>query len=215
MRCRDDLASITKYVTWNLNERGSEAVGQSLPDQTDMISVYRVALDSTGEKEEEEEDESKNNKKNKKKQKRGKKEMIKTVDVKPIRPIQNARKSANAEYKALLRAMEQTFVQRDEAKTNVVVGALVNHIVTGWRTQFCSAVVAKFNCYFMMPFVDEFNLYARSELATMYEDESDFFDIHAARRNLERTRDELRNECNANRELQEKFRKYSQMMSNI
>merc|ERR1719263_2403797 len=46
-KCRDDLTAITKYVTWNLNERSSGALSRALPDQTNMIAVYQVALDST------------------------------------------------------------------------------------------------------------------------------------------------------------------------
>ena len=43
-KCHDDLSSITKYVTWNLNERSSGALSRSLPDHTDLVAVYKVAI---------------------------------------------------------------------------------------------------------------------------------------------------------------------------
>jgi GTPase SAR1 family protein len=46
LKCRDDLVAITKYVSWNLDERTSGALSRALPDQTDLVAVYNVALKS-------------------------------------------------------------------------------------------------------------------------------------------------------------------------
>ena len=46
LRCRDDLTALTRYITWDLNERSSGALRRSLPDQGDIVSVYQVAVAS-------------------------------------------------------------------------------------------------------------------------------------------------------------------------
>ena len=125
-----------------------------------------------------------------------------------------AKKNTERDYRNLLSLLEENFVARDEKRTNMVVGGLVQHIVAQWRMQFCNAVVAKFNCYFMLPFVDEFHKFVRMELLDK-EDLSEVFDLAAARRSLEKTRDELANECLLNKELQEKFRKCSNIMNSL
>ena len=67
-KCRDDLVAITRYVTWNLNEKGSGALSRALPDQADVVSVYRVAVDAAGqgEKKDTADDKKKQAKDNKK-----------------------------------------------------------------------------------------------------------------------------------------------------
>jgi hypothetical protein len=213
VRCHDDLEAITKYVTWNLNERGSNALSRVLPDQADIISVYRVALESTGGEAHAPEEPTKEQTKDNKKEK-----SVANPKQQPLTPIPpNTKLYAEREYRNLLKLMEETFVSRDESRTNIVVGALVQHIVTQWRLQFCNSVISKFNCYFMMPFADDFNLYVRKELQKLYEEEensfSDVFDVVSARRTLEKTRDDLMSECVANKRLQDKFRLCSQVMN--
>ena len=36
--------AITKYVTWNLDQQGVGAITRSLPYQTNLFSVYQVAV---------------------------------------------------------------------------------------------------------------------------------------------------------------------------
>merc|ERR1712127_106561 len=43
-RCHDDLVSLTRFVTWDLHERSSGALRRALPEQTDVVGVYRVAV---------------------------------------------------------------------------------------------------------------------------------------------------------------------------
>ena len=209
-RCRDDLTAITKYVTWNLNERGSGALGRALPDQADLISVYRVALESSKQA-----DDSPSNKRGKKDKQNTKSAAAEEEQI--LTPI--PRKNSEQEYRNLLQLMEENFVKRDEKRTNLVVGGLVQHIVTQWRMQFCNSVISKFNCYFMMPFTDEFHKFVRLELQRLYDgdgdDLSEVFDIKSARLALEESRHKLAQECELTKSLQEKFRKYSQMMNQV
>lgn len=57
--------------------------------------------------------------------------------------------------------MEEASSSRDAARTSAVVSALVQHIMLSWREHFARAVAMKFNCFFLMPFVDDFPFYLR------------------------------------------------------
>ena len=121
------------------------------------------------------------------------------------------------DYANLVQLMEEALCTRDSSRTNLVVGGLVQHIVQQWREAFCKSAITKFNCYFMLPFVDNFHIYLRRELHKISEGESnselaDIFDLSAARRALQTQVDELRSECSANRRLQEKFHTVSKLM---
>lgn len=213
-KSQDDLIAITRYVTWSLNERGSGALSRSLPDQTDMIAVYQVALRSkksgpgdagTGAQ--------------------GESDAGSVVALDPrdeaqtraLTPMSDDRRSlAERDYQNLLQLVEETIVSRDTNRTNVVVTSLVQHIVSNWREQFCKAVTTKFNCYYMLPFVDQFHRFIRTELQKVYAGEghdlTDVFDLTAVRRNLQKHREDLINECAANKRIQEKFRMCSQQL---
>jgi hypothetical protein len=117
----------------------------------------------------------------------------------------------------LIQIIEEAFLSRDASRTNLVVGGLVQHIVASWREQFCKTVIMKFNCYFMLPFVDELHRYMRQEIQDIYGAGDnpagpDVFDLSTARRALESHRDSLRAECDANKALQEKFKLCAKMM---
>jgi hypothetical protein len=207
-KSQDDLVAITRYVTWSLNERGSGALHRSLPDQTDMIAVYQVALRS---------------------KKRGGVDLDGAAESgagsgldhqhrpdevsssKALTPISDDRRGlVERDYQNLLQLVEETVVSRDTNRTNVVVTSLVQHIVSNWREQFCKAVTTKFNCYYMLPFVDQFHRFIRTELQKLYDGEghdlTDVFDLASVRRNLQKHREDLMNECAANKRIQEKFR---------
>jgi hypothetical protein len=216
-KCRDDLTAITRYVTWNLDDRGGGALARALPDKTDMIAVYQVALKSNT-NEEKSEDTDKNEApkggKNRMGMSRNQPPAGAVAEQKPLAPM--AAKGADRDYQNLLQLMEEAVMSRDANRTNLVVGGLVQHIVSHWRTQFCQSVTTKFNCYFMLPFVEDFHRYIRRELQKVYEGEADgladVFDLTSARQSLEMLRDELTGECMANKRLQEKFQFCARMM---
>lgn len=217
LKCRDDLVAITKYVSWNLDERTSSALSRALPDQTDMVAVYQVALKSVkkggqdGEEESEKEEAD-----NKKSSKNSSKSSNGTVaEQKPLSPIPGDRGRVDRDYNNLIQIIEEAFLSRDASRTNLVVGGLVQHIVASWREQFCKTVIMKFNCYFMLPFVDELHRFMRQELQSIYGDGDgtpDVFDLTSARRELEKHRSQLQGECEANKALQEKFKLCARMM---
>lgn len=171
-----------------------------------MLSVYQVVLKSRAGGSTD--DDSATGKKGKSNEKPASGEK---TESKPLTPMVN--KNLDQDYQNLLHLIEES---RDDNRTTLLVGGLVQHIVANWQLQFCRSVTSKFNCYFMLPFVDEFHRFMRRELQKVYEGEreslSDVFDLSAARRALQTQRDELIGECMANKKLQEKFRTCTRMM---
>lgn len=191
------MISITRYVTWNLDERSSGALRRSLPDKTDLVAVYQVAVQASKKAESDKESGS----------------LTRSQQV--LTPIPDERRSEDRDYFNLLQLMEEAVCSRDANRTNLVVGGLVQHIVSQWREQFGRTVTMKFNCYFMLPFVDDFHKFMRKELQKVYEGEGDLndvFNLNSARKALEQSRQELVNECTANKRLQEKFDAIARMM---
>jgi len=231
VKCRDDLKALTKYVTWNLDQRGSGALSRALPDQTSMFAVYQVAVKKQQVVEGSTDSSNKNannQNQNKNNRKKGAKDG-KSTDMGVLTPVDpppsdnrmaitNSHHSGavDRDYHNLLQVMEEVASSRHANRTNIVVGGLVQHIVAHWRDQFCRSVTTKYNCYFLLPFVDDLHRYLRNELQKMYSGDGDslcdFFDLTAARRALELHRDELVSECMANKQLQDKFQLCSRMM---
>jgi len=204
IKCRDDLNAITRYVSWNLDGQGGGSFNRALPDQMDVLSVYQVVLKSRKGGDGDSSDES---------------EDRRLTESRPLTPIPVDRRSPDHDYQNLLRLMEDAVMTRDTNRTTLLVGGLVQHIVSNWQLQFARSVTSKFNCYFMLPFVDDFHRFVRKELQKVYEggegdDLTDVFDLSAARRTLQLQREELVNECLANKRLQEKFRQCARLMKN-
>ena len=207
-KSQDDLISITKFVTWNTDQGSSGALCHSLPDQMDMIAVYNVALKASG----------KQGDKNKGASS-AEPEGLSTTPTgsslsaeRALRPM-SERGPDNRDYFNLLQLIEEAICSRNANRTNLVVGSLVQHIVAGWREAFGRTVTMKFNCYFMLPFVDDFHKFMRNEFQEFYESEDDsVFDLASARRSLQRHKQDLDKELSANKRLQEKFRIISQRM---
>ena len=202
-RCKDDLHALTRFVTWDLRERSSGALSRSLPDSTDIVQVYQVALATNPDIEKQQK--IKNNEG--RKQNSNNRQLTERVSM-PIDAERDER-----DYRNLLQLMEEAACSRDANRTNMVVGGLVQHIVTQWRESFGRQVVTKYNCFFLLPFVDEFQKYLRLELNRIYEDElSDIFDMTSARKQLLKQRSQLLSELDANEKLQDKFEAVSRMM---
>ena len=210
--------ALTRFVTWDLHERSSGALRRSLPDRTDIISVYQVAVmaaqkSPSGQKTEN----SSKSAKDDASMQVPKNALSKTSPASEVlSPLNDNDTSSERDYFNLLQLIEEAACSRDANRTNMVVGGLVQHIVSQWRETFAKSVTTKFNCYFLLPFVDEFHRYLRQELQKVYEGEGEniceVFDLTAARRSLNQHREDLLNECSANRKLQEKFEMVSKMM---
>jgi len=219
-KCHQDLKALTKYVTWNLDQRGSGALARALPDQTNLFNVYKVAVKNQERLEaiEDSPEEDFHNKKGKKSKNSGSdSRALKPVEPQPqhrmtVSPLNQG--AMERDYHNLVQIMEEVAMSRHANRTNIVVGGLVQHIVSHWREQFSKAVTAKYNCFFLLPFVDDLHAYLRTELQKIYSGDSlsDFFDLTSARRALELHRDELVSETMTNKQLQDKFQMCSRMM---
>ena len=116
----------------------------------------------------------------------------------------------------LLQLMEEAASARDASRTNLVVSGLVQHIVASWRESFGRSVTTKFNCFFLLPFVEEFQRHLRFELAKVYEAANrqggGIFDLSEARGVLEREREECERECDGLAGLLGKFEEVGRML---
>lgn len=211
IRCRDDLTSMTRFVTWDLQERGGGALRRALPDQQDIVSVYQVAVEAS------KKGQPKQVEDNSHKGRKGGVVSTRDQDSGALAPIEEVEDNKERDYANLVQLMEEALCTRDSNRTNLVVGGLVQHIVQQWREAFCKSAITKFNCYFMLPFVDDFHRYLRGELHKVSEGNdgselSEIFDLTVARKTLQKQVDDLRHECAANRKLQDKFSMVAKMM---
>lgn len=127
----------------------------------------------------------------------------------------------------LLQLTEEMLAGRDANRTSTVISALVQFIVKSWQDHFARTVAMKFNCFFLLPFIDEFPQYLRDELDRIYDStgavrggDNSFmnsalpqsglnilFDVGEARNTLMIRRNELAAECEANSKLQTRYGK--------
>ena len=113
----------------------------------------------------------------------------------------------------LLQLLEEAACSRDAKRTTIVIGGLVQHIVAQWREVFATTVKTKTNCFFLMPFQEEFPRYLRRELQKAYDgDMSSLFDIEQTRRELKKQRDNLINECEDTKKSIKKFEDVALML---
>ena len=209
VRCRDDLKALTRFVTWDLHERSAGALQRSLP-QSHLIQVYSmqtVAATAPPSRRTE-----KGHKAAQQQQQQhhslglgsGKGGLDHWEEATALSP--SGSDGFNQDNRDLLQLMEEAACVRNSNRTNAVVSALVQHIIRSWREHFARSVAMKFNCFFLMPFIDEFPFYLRQELDRVYEgDMANLFDISELKSALKRKRDDLIAECKANERLQGKF----------
>jgi hypothetical protein len=181
-----------------MHERSSGALKRALPDQTDIVNIYQVAVKAAEEE-----------------RKQPEEQQSETTVLKRKNELANS-DNIGRDYANLLQLMEEAACSRNAGRTNMVVGGLVQHIVSSWRETFARSVTQKFNCYFLLPFVDEFHKYLRLELQKVYDGQgetlNDVFDLISARKSLQQQRQDLIAECKANSQLQERFEMVSRMM---
>eukprot|EP00884_Botryococcus_braunii_P010410 jgi/Botrbrau1/19370/Bobra.0338s0005.2 len=87
-----------------------------------------------------------------------------------------------------------------------IVAALVCQIFEGIRDHVVQAVELKFNCFFLMPLIDDFPTCLREELEAAYEEDLDeVFDVSAVRSALDERLKALESELHQVERLQRKF----------
>lgn len=127
----------------------------------------------------------------------------------------------------LLQLTEEMLAGRDANRTSTVISALVQFIVKSWQDHFSKTVAMKFNCFFLLPFIDEFPQYLRDELDKIYDasamsSESNMpginvlFDVAEARSALVSRQCELAAEVDANSKLQARYNNFiNKLNSNL
>jgi hypothetical protein len=120
---------------------------------------------------------------------------------------QEASESEKGDYQNLMQLTEEMLSGRDAGRTNSVVSALAQYVIRSWRDHFARTVSMKFNCFYLMPFLDDLPEYLRREVDAMHEngDFGELFDIYEARQALQHKKEDLVNEIAANRKLQMRF----------
>jgi hypothetical protein len=87
-----------------------------------------------------------------------------------------------------------------------VVDLLVRQIYAGIRTYVVQSVELKFNCFFLMPLMNEFAGFLRQEMEAQFEDSLDsVFDVRSVRVALEERQRKLESELEQMERIQEKF----------
>ena len=71
------------------------------------------------------------------------------------------------DYYNLLQLMEEMLAGRNANRTTTVVTAIVQYIIKSWTEHFGRTVSMKFNCFFLMPFLDDFPVYLVSYITYM------------------------------------------------
>ena len=184
-KCKDDLKGMTKFVTWDVDGKGgSSALYRSLPTPNRMVEIYSVAVDTQAQKGTSSDSNA----------------VVKSG-------YDDNAEGQLADYYDLLQLTEEMLAGRNANRTSTVVAALVQYIIRSWREHFARTVAMKFNCFFLMPFMDDFPVYLRNELDQIYDSGNamEMFDIAEARSVLQNKRNELLAEAEANSKLQKKF----------
>eukprot|EP00957_Ditylum_brightwellii_P149034 11347599-Ditylum_brightwellii.AAC.1 len=102
IHCRDDLQSLTPFVTWDLNDQSSGDLHRSLPDQADIMSVYQVTVQAS----------KKGTLKNDGSSNKGKHDIVAvgavtTTSSSTLTPIDDNDHSTEHDYNNLLQLMEE------------------------------------------------------------------------------------------------------------
>jgi len=206
-RCRDDLEAMTRFVTWDLASSSDAtssmaAALEPTPDlaqnvQADMAAA-RSALD---------------NPRSSSKKSKARRWFSARDESAVEAAIVDDWRDAFGEQNDNVDVLKQTLATPIGSLSPVtppheVVGSLVRRIAAAWREHFARTVAVKFNCFFLMPFVDDFPLYLREHLddeVNSSEGCPDLFDVARARAALEKRRDDLANELAANAKLCDTF----------
>eukprot|EP00633_Aureoumbra_lagunensis_P007989 CAMPEP_0197318858 /NCGR_PEP_ID=MMETSP0891-20130614/52725_1 /TAXON_ID=44058 ORGANISM="Aureoumbra lagunensis, Strain CCMP1510" /NCGR_SAMPLE_ID=MMETSP0891 /ASSEMBLY_ACC=CAM_ASM_000534 /LENGTH=954 /DNA_ID=CAMNT_0042809499 /DNA_START=272 /DNA_END=3136 /DNA_ORIENTATION=- len=222
-RCRDDLAAMTRFVTWDLAAAQTDAV-QSIKSHLDDRDAVKLVEATAGPEDEltPEEDLV---------VKEWTKAQLESSDLNHVSEKKNVLSTENEEYGTTttellddLKSAAAEEIHQSEASMHAykMVEHLVKRIAAAWREHFARTVAVKFNCFFLMPFVDDFPLRLRQRLDDLFDtaearegtpalensdQDTPDLDVANARRGLERKIQALQLELDANTKLHNKFKR--------
>jgi len=107
----------------------------------------------------------------------------------------------------LTELVENTLWNRSMKPVTVdIVDMLVRQIFAGIRSHIVQSVELKFNCFFLMPLLNDFNSFLRNEMEDAFEISLDsVFDVKSVRNALEARRHKLESELAQMEHIQDKF----------
>jgi hypothetical protein len=190
-KCLDDLKSTTRYVTWSLhnkNRAGLRSVFQQVSSSADKAAGSGGVPGSAAK-----EKEGRNSSSSQKQARDQQKEATSSAEVSP--------------QEQLVDLLEGTlWTRRLGSISEDVVAALVCRIFEGIRDYYVQSMELKFNCFFMMPLIDDFPAVLREELERCYAEDLDgVFDVASVRKHLEQRQYHLDSELEQVKRLQTKF----------
>lgn len=210
-RCKDDLQAMTRFVTWDLASQGGDATHALKTALSPMPALAGADDDNVDHV------------------------LVGDLDDEPVNlgvgadgALGEDEETVVREWKRLARSTddeqqpEPTSAEIVEAlatdsaheifgsaesslNSKKMVAVLVKRIASAWREHFARTVAVKFNCFFLVPFVDRFPLTLRESLDDVFDNNSDLFDVSNARKALEARRDLLQQELDANNKLHNTF----------
>jgi GTPase SAR1 family protein len=109
--------------------------------------------------------------------------------------------------KDMISLMDNTLWNRNMKDVTLdVVDMLVRQIYAGIRAYVVQSVELKFNCFFLMPLMNEFSGFLRQEMEMAFEENLDqVFDVRLVRMALEERQRKLESELEQMEHIQEKF----------
>lgn len=117
----------------------------------------------------------------------------------------------------LVELVENTLWSRSLADvTHEVIATLVNQVFDGIRDHFVQSAELKFNCFFLMPIINDFPSRLRSEMERAFAEDLDgVFDVASARASLERQTERLEREMTQMQRIQDKFSAIHAQLCNL
>ena len=229
-KCREDLLSTTQFVTWSLhsgNRSGVASVlgprgggarggggGGGVYDRADPYADENEAPDPYADADERKE----RGRDRSDRREREREEKRERGDDRRDRDRRDEKKSSsravaavpgsdNVGSKDLMHVMDNTLWNRNMQNVTLdVVDMLVRQIYAGIRGYVVQSVELKFNCFFLMPLMNEFAGFLRQEMEIAFDENLDsVFDVRAVRMALEDRQRKLECELEQMEHIQDKF----------
>ena len=201
-KVQEDLRSTTEFVSWSLHSGNSGALrsilGTAVSEATPSSSeTAPPPISGSGNG-------------------NGKQQQQQQSQHKVQQQNSNGREETHSRTK-LVDLVENTLWSRALAGvTHDVVAALVEQVFNGIRDHFVQAAELKFNCFFLMPLINNFPARLRSEMEQAFARDTDgVFDVAAARSALEKQTERLQREMSQMERIQEKFQTIHAQLCNL
>jgi len=179
-RCMEDLRSVTRYVTWSLHARNRGSLRSML---SNVATSHELQPEHSG--------------------------RAAGGGGKVFRGGSGSSSPAAQEGGAdqLLRLLEATVFTRELTPiTEDMVSSLVACVFGGIREHLTQTIELKFNCFFLMPFVDEFPAQLRMDIESAYDDHlEEVFDVASVKKQLLAQEARLESEVESVKNLRTKF----------